>query len=174
LCCRITPLRLTLPPYSKPYYSIKADTIPLSHHTANHITPLRLTLPLSHHTANHITPLRLTLPLSHHTANHITPLRLTLSLYHTIQQTALITPLIRLQILHFDQGCNFVYTILTQVFQAFGIHKSRTTLMVKHFIRTVCNYLELMLFLRVTGKPTYPRSYMLTGQHITCLLYSVQ
>ena len=31
------------------------------------------------------------------------------------------------QIIHSDQGCNFESTILTQVLQAFGICKSRTT-----------------------------------------------
>ena len=72
------------------------------------------------------------------------------------------------QLLHSDQCWNFESTILTQVLQAIGIRKSRTTSyhpqgdgMVEHFNRTLLQLLRAycMLYLKVTEKPTYFKCY---------------
>ena len=60
------------------------------------------------------------------------------------------------QIIHSDQGRNFESTIFKQVLEAFGVRKSRTThkgmVWLNILIGVYCNYYELMLLPKVTGK----------------------
>ena len=60
------------------------------------------------------------------------------------------------QIIHSDQGRNFESTIFKQVLEAFGVRKSRTThkgmVWLNVLIGVYCNYYELMLLPKVTGK----------------------
>ena len=81
------------------------------------------------------------------------------------------------QILHSDQGRNFESTILTQVLQAFGIRKSRTTPyhpqgdgMVEHFNRTLLQLLRAYVASQSDWETYLPQVlYMPIAQHVTAV-----
>ena len=75
------------------------------------------------------------------------------------------------QILHSDQGCNFESTVFTQVLQAFGVCKFRTTPyhpqgdgMVERFNRTLLQLLRVYVTLGETYLPQVLHAYR-TAHH---------